>query len=147
MLFHVDTGNGLPIYEQISRQMKFAVAHGVIRTGDLIPSVREMALKLAVNPNTVARAYRDLQADGVLEPLRGEGLRVTHDALTLCQELRQQLLRDRLKTALLECRRGGLNEAEIRKLIEDILGETSLPVSGEPTSSLPEPAALFTDDH
>ena len=68
MLYHIDPSNGLAIYEQIARQVKFAVAQGALRTGDLVPSVRELAQTLAVNPNTVARAYRDLQSDGVAPP-------------------------------------------------------------------------------
>ena len=125
MLFHVDPGNGHPIYDQIARQLKFAVASQAIRAGDLVPSVREMAQHLAVNPNTVARAYRDLQVDGVLEPLRGEGLRVTREAPDRCRLQRRQLLGDRLKAAILECRRGGLSPDEVRELINHVLAETA----------------------
>ncbi|MDZ4683700.1 MAG: GntR family transcriptional regulator [Planctomycetaceae bacterium] len=124
MLMRIDASNGLPIYDQIVRQVKFAVAHGAFRPGDLVPSVREMALQVAVNPNTVARAYRDLQVDGVLEPLRGEGLRITKDALKQCQADRKRLLRDRLRGAIVECRRGGLDTDDIRKLIDDVLKDT-----------------------
>jgi GntR family transcriptional regulator len=124
MLMRIDASNGLPIYDQIVRQVKFAVAHGAFRPGDLVPSVRELALQIAVNPNTVARAYRDLQVDGVLEPLRGEGLRITKDARKQCQADRQRLLRDRLRGAILECRHGGLDSNDIRKLIDDVLKDT-----------------------
>jgi GntR family transcriptional regulator len=77
MLLHVDAGNGLAVYDQIVRQVKFAVADGVLRSGELVPSVRELARDLAINPNTVARAYRELQNDGVLETVRGTGLSVS----------------------------------------------------------------------
>ncbi len=125
MLYRIDPSNGLAIYEQIARQVKFAVAHGALRSGDLIPSVRELAQTLAVNPNTVARAYRDLQADGVVEPLRGEGLRIARQAPERCRKERTKLLKERLKVAILECRRGGLDATEIRSLIHDVLQETS----------------------
>ena len=124
MLMRIDASNGLPIYDQIVRQVKFAVAGGAIRAGDLVPSVRELAQQVAVNPNTVAKAYRDLQIGGVLEPLRGEGLRVTKDARKQCVADRQRLLRDRLRGAILECRHGGLDTADIRKLIDDVLKDT-----------------------
>ena len=67
MLYHIDPSNGLAIYEQIARQVKFAVAQGALRTGDLVPSVRELAQTLAVNPNTVARAYRELEQRGLVD--------------------------------------------------------------------------------
>ncbi|OYW20450.1 MAG: GntR family transcriptional regulator [Planctomycetales bacterium 12-60-4] len=125
MLFRIDASNGLAIYDQISRQMKFAIAHGAVRSGELIPSVRELANQLAVNPNTVARAYRDLQVEGVVEPLRGEGLRVTKSALELCRRDRQSLLRTRLRGAIAECRSGGLTTPEIRVLIDEVLQDTA----------------------
>ena len=125
MLYRIEPSNGLAIYDQIARQIKFAVAHGALRAGDLIPSVRELAQTLAVNPNTVARAYRDLQVDGIVEPLRGEGLRIARLAAERCRKERQKLLKDRLKSAILECRHGGLELAEIRSLISEVLQETS----------------------
>lgn len=125
MLYRIDPSNGLAIYDQIARQVKFSVAHGALRAGDLIPSVRELAQMLAVNPNTVARAYRDLQVDGIVEPLRGEGLRIARQAPERCRKERQKLLKERLKSAILECRHGGLELTEIRLLISEVLQETS----------------------
>lgn len=125
MLYRIDPSNGLAIYDQIARQVKFSVAHGALRPGELIPSVRELAQTLAVNPNTVARAYRDLQVDGIVEPLRGEGLRIARNAPERCRKERQKLLKDRLKSAILECRHSGLESSEIRGLIHEVLQETS----------------------
>jgi len=130
MLFRIDASNGLPIYDQISRQMKFAIAHGAIRSGELVPSVRELALRVAVNPNTVARAYRDLQVDGVLEPLRGEGLRVTQKAVEACRRDRQTLLKERLRGAIAECRLSGLDTPEIRGLVDEVLQDTAVGSTG-----------------
>ena len=75
--------NGLAIYDQVVRQIKFAVANQALRPGDLVPSVRELSKQLAINPNTVARAYRQLQDDGVLETVRGLGLQVTAGATSV----------------------------------------------------------------
>lgn len=129
MLFRIDPSNGLAIYDQLSRQIKFMVAHGVLREGDLIPSVRELAGRVAVNPNTVARSYRDLQTEGVVEPVRGEGLRVAEGAQSRCHEDRLSLLKQRLRSAVLECRHGGLAPAEIRRIFEELLREPE-PVNG-----------------
>jgi GntR family transcriptional regulator len=125
MLLHIDLHNGLAIYDQINRQIKFAVANGALRSGELVPSVRELANRIAVNPNTVARAYRDLQSDGVLETLRGEGLRVTRDAPDSCRRDRQTLLKARLRSVIAECRTGGLTTVEIRTLIDEVLTDTA----------------------
>ena len=67
MFFQIDFGNGLAIYDQVVRQVKFAVAGEVLKEGELVPSVRELARELTINPNTVSRAYRQLQDDGVLD--------------------------------------------------------------------------------
>ena len=76
MFLNINPSNGIAIYDQIVRQVKFAVAQGAVKPGNLVPSVREMARELAINPNTVARAYQQLQADRVLEQVRGMGLEV-----------------------------------------------------------------------
>jgi GntR family transcriptional regulator len=125
MLLRIDPSNGYAIYDQIARQIKFAVAHGAIRHGELIPSVRELANQLAVNPNTVARAYRDLQSAGVVEPLRGEGLRIARGAEAQCKQERRVLLGERLRSAILECRHGGLSASEIRGLFQEAMQETA----------------------
>jgi GntR family transcriptional regulator len=117
MLFHIDAHNGLAVYDQIVRQVKFAVADGAVRSGELVPSVRELARELAINPNTVARAYRELQDDGVLETVRGTGLAVAANARRQCQAERAKLIRARLKLVLDEAQHSGLEVTEIESLI------------------------------
>jgi GntR family transcriptional regulator len=121
MFFRIESANGLAIYEQIVRQVKFAVAGEALLAGDLVPSVRELSRDLAINPNTVARAYRELQAQGILAPLRGTGLEVTPHAARHCGQERVSLIRDRLRSVLLEARRSRLELDEIRTLIDDEL--------------------------
>ena len=77
VFLQIEPDNGLAIYDQIVRQVKFAVADQVIEPGERVPSVRELARQLTVNPNTVARAYRQLQDEGILESVRGLGMQVT----------------------------------------------------------------------
>lgn len=117
MFLQVDTHNGLAVYDQIVRQVKFAVAGGAIVVGELVPSVRELARELAINPNTVARAYRQLQDDGVLEPLRGTGLAVAPAARRQCQVERTRLIRARLRQVLDEAVLSGLEVQEIEQLV------------------------------
>lgn len=117
MFFTIDAHNGLAVYDQIVRQVKFAVADGAVVAGELVPSVRELARELAINPNTVARAYRQLQDDGVLEPVRGTGLVVASAARRQCQSERTKLIRARLKLVLEEAATSGLDNAEIEQLV------------------------------
>ena len=124
MFFSINPSAGLPIYEQVVRQVKFAVAAQVIKPGELTPSVREVARQLAINPNTVARAYRQLQADAVLEAVRGTGLQVAGRAEELCRRERLDLVRRRLREVLIEARQSRLGDEEIRELVESELATT-----------------------
>jgi GntR family transcriptional regulator len=116
MFLHIDAHNGLAVYDQIVRQVKFAVADGTLSAGEMVPSVRELAKDLAVNPNTVARAYRQLQDEGVLATVRGTGLAVESGAKRGCQADRKRLIRSRLNDVLVEAHLSGLTEDEIQDL-------------------------------
>lgn len=121
MFFRIDPSDDLAIYDQVVRQVKFAVAGDVVRVGELVPSVRELARELAINPNTVARAYRQLQADGLLEPVRGTGLAVAAGADAQCRTERVMLIRDRLRQVLFEARQSRLDAGQLRSLVESEL--------------------------
>ncbi len=119
MLFQVDSSDARPIYVQIGEQVKFAVAAGVLRPGELVPSVRELSKRLVVNPNTVARAYRELQAEGLLESVRGTGLQVGANALERCRADRREIVRGRLRSAIEEARRSDLDPTEIEAILRE----------------------------
>lgn len=121
MQFHIQSSNGLAIYDQIVRHIKFAVANESLLPGDFIPSVRELARDLAVNPNTVARAYRELQAAGIVAQIRGTGLEVTATAPKECRQERVRLIRERLRSVLQEARQSRLTAEEIEELVEQEL--------------------------
>jgi len=125
MIVHIDAQNGIPIYDQIVRHVKYAVANRVLTAGEHVPSVRELAGQIAVNVNTVARAYRQLQDDGVLVSIRGTGLAVTQDAVEICLRERQEIVVARLRSTLSEAFASGIPEAEIRKIFEDLAAELS----------------------
>ena len=121
MFFNIDPQNGLAIYEQVVRQVKFAVAGEVIKQGEMVPSVRELSRELAINPNTVARAYRQLQDQNVLTALRGTGLAVAEGAQRRCRAERIELIRERVSQALLEARQSRLDPGELRNLVQSEL--------------------------
>jgi len=122
MLISVDPQNGLAIYDQIVRQIKFAIASEAVLPGEFVPSVRELAKQIAVNPNTVARAFRELQAEDVLETVRGMGLAVTKAAPKKCQADRVLLISERLREVLTEAQQSQLELEQIRQLTETELG-------------------------
>ncbi len=123
MQLQIDTSNGLAIYEQVVRQLKFAIASGKLRRGELVPSVRELSRQLAINPNTVARAYRQLQDEQVLETVRGMGMQVMVGAEKRCRADRKKLIAARLDTVLDEAFHSGLLGDEVRKLVDKKLAQ------------------------
>lgn len=125
MFFDINTQNGVPVYEQVFRQVAFAVASGGINSGELVPSVRNMAKELAINPNTVARAYRQLQDDGIVETLRGSGLVVTKAAKAKCKSLRAKVFKAQIASIVAEARMSQLTTEDIKKLFESELAKTS----------------------
>ncbi len=123
MFFHIDPTNGLAIYEQVARQVVFAVAGGALASGEIVPSVRELARELALNPNTVARAYRELQAREILEPVRGTGLAVTQGAVAKCREERVRMIRERVQQVLREAKQSRLDPEQLRAIIQAEMGD------------------------
>ena len=135
MFFSIDPTNGVAIYEQIVRQVNFAVAEGTLCPGQLLPSVRQLGQQLAINPNTIARAYQQLQADQVIESLRGRGLAVCAGATQRCREVRRSLIAERLRSALAEALHGGLKVEEIHEIVEgelQCLAGTVTTIGAEP---------------
>ena len=77
-MFHIDTKHPTPLYHQLERSIKFAIATGKLRIGDQLPTVRQLAVELKINANTVAKVYAELEKSGVLQTRRGVGTFV-HD--------------------------------------------------------------------
>ena len=123
MFLNIDPTSELAIYEQVVRQVKFAVAGEVIQRGELAPSVRELARELAINPNTVAKVYRDLEREGVLRTRPGSGAFVADDAGESCVEQSRQIAADALSTGVAKGVAAGLKPKEIRELVTKCLGK------------------------
>ena len=115
----VDSRSGVPIYLQIVEQVKRSVALGVLQAGEQLPTVKQLALDLTINPNTVARAYRDLERDSVIETAPGRGSFVRGDgAFDSARSAAADVARDALSVALREAKAVGLSRAEVRKLAD-----------------------------
>lgn len=123
MWLHIDPSGGPPIYIQIREQIKRAVATGFFKPGDQLPSVRDLAVQLTVNPNTVSRAYLELERDGVIKTVRGVGTFVSKKEIKIEYAERVKLVKSALGKALVEAYHLGFTEAELRELFEETLKE------------------------
>ena len=119
-LFSIATGSSDPIYRQLIEQVRRLIAAAVLKTGDVLPSVREVALALAVNPMTVSKAYNMLETEGLLMRARGVGMLVADGEKPQGKE---NLLRPTLERAAVEARQLGLDDDAVLKLFKNILGE------------------------
>lgn len=118
----VDPRSGVPIYLQIIEQIKRSIALGVLQAGEQLPTVKQLAVDLTVNPNTVARAYRDLERDDVIATAPGRGSFVRADGATESPKVAAEIGGDALDVALREAKSVGLSRAEVRELFETALG-------------------------
>ena len=118
MFIEIDPGSPVAVYEQVVMQIKFSIATGAIRPGEMIPSIRDMAKRLAINPNTVARAWRILQEDGIVLFKKGNGLTVAEGIVDKCKEQRFLWFKDRFAQLVSEAARNGLTQKEILALVK-----------------------------
>ena len=116
--FHLDARSGISPYQQIVRQVRHALRLGLLQVGDQLPTVKEVVERLAINPNTVLKAYKELEHAGLVAPRPGVGtfvLATLSDAsLRAHGPLRQELLR-----WLAKARRAGLDEESIEALFQE----------------------------
>jgi GntR family transcriptional regulator len=121
MIFHIQQDSSVAVYEQIVAQVTFAVATGSLRPGDFIPSVRDLANDLVINPNTVAKAFVKLEKNGVVEARRGRGTVIAAEAVDFCQRERLRIVRERIRDALREAVFSGLPPEEIKRVADEEL--------------------------
>ncbi|HVN70058.1 MAG TPA: GntR family transcriptional regulator [Candidatus Binatia bacterium] len=117
----VDPRSGVPIYLQIVEQIKRSIALGVLQGGEQLPTVKQLAVDLTVNPNTVARAYRDLEREAVIETAPGRGSFVRADSVADSPRVAAEIGRDALDVALREAKSVGLTRTAVRELFETVL--------------------------
>ena len=122
MIFRINSSSGVPLYLQIVEQVKHAVETNAIRAGDQLPTIRRVAVDLVMNPNTVVRAYRELEHDGVIELKHGSGAYIRESAGNRAQLIRKA--HGIVETALERLAELDLKEEEIRRVFESELSQT-----------------------
>lgn len=114
MRWHVNPHSGVPLYVQIEEQVKTAIASGVLEEGDRLPTVRELALELTINPNTVARAYRELERAGFIDTTPGRGTFVKAvKAPPMSADERRRRLSSVVDVMLTEARALGFDDEDV----------------------------------
>ncbi len=117
MQIHISTTDGVPIYLQIVNQVKYLAAAGQLAPGEELPPIRVLAERLVVNPNTVARAYRELELEGIVEKRRTAGTFVSGSVPRLNRRERIKILNQRIDALLAEARQLDIPIAEVVDLI------------------------------
>lgn len=115
-MIKIDTSSFIPIYEQVKKEMKSKISLGILKPHGALPSIRDLATELIVNPNTIARAYRELEKEGFIYTRKGKGCYVSDDSSSLIKEERTQIICRILDEAIEEAKKFNPDSAQIRKL-------------------------------
>ena len=119
MQIRISTKDGIPLYKQIINQIKYMIASNRLAPGDKLPPVRKLAEQLIVNPNTVARAYRDLEALGLLKTRQGSGVTVSEAGSPLAKDQQIKILTERIDILLAEAQQMNVSLEQIIELLHE----------------------------
>jgi GntR family transcriptional regulator len=119
MIFQLNFRSGKAVYLQLVDQVKLATAAGAIRNGDPLPGIRTLAEELRVNRNTVARAYAELEGQGVIETVHGKGCFVRANGSPLKKDLRRKLLGETLDVAAVHAHHVQIGKDEFLRIAEE----------------------------
>jgi GntR family transcriptional regulator len=123
MILRPNPASGVPIYLQLMEQVKHSIETGALRPGEQLPSIRPLAERLVINPNTVAKAYRELEHEGVIELRHGAGAFVSANGPAKKLTDRMRTAQTIVSSAIEKLRQRGVTDEEIRRLFEaDLAG-------------------------
>lgn len=131
----LDPHSHVPIYEQIIEHIHGSVAAGVYRPGESLPSIRALALELLVNPNTVQRAYQELERQGLVYMRKGLGVFVASDGASAARVRAETSVRDRFAQGIDLGRSASLSEEVLRSLFDHVLSDAKFRPSGKGQST------------
>ena len=117
----INSRSGVPIYRQLVQQIENGIVGGILSSGEQLPTVREVALQLTVNPNTVARAYRELEYRGLIESTQGRGTFVSAGAVSGRGEDKELIFQQKLETVLHEARQLNIDQGRVAELFKEAL--------------------------
>jgi GntR family transcriptional regulator len=118
MQIEIDSADGIPIYLQLVQQVRYLIATGRLQAGQQLPSVRKLSEQLVVNPNTIAKAYRELELTGIVATRPGSGVFVSETASPLAKKEQHQLLLEKVDHVILEARHLDINVEGVIQLVK-----------------------------
>src|SRR6185369_17795504 len=121
MVFQIDFKAGKPVYLQLVDQIRYAAASGVLRAGEPLPSIRPLAEELRLNRNTVAKAYAELEGQGIIETRAGKGCFVTENNSPFKKAVRQKMLADDIDAAVVQAHHLQVSEKDFLELVRQRL--------------------------
>ncbi len=121
--FHIDPHSGVPVYRQMIDQFKYYVASGALKPGEQLPSIRELAQSVAVNPTTVVRVYTELEREGVIEVRHGKGAFVDDGARRMTASERERALRRLARQLAVEAIQTDAPAGLVLKIVREELAE------------------------
>lgn len=127
MVFNIDPASRLPIYRQLTEQIREGIARGRLAAEQRLPSVRDLSRQLVINPNTVARAYTELEREGVLNTRAGLGVFVAQPKGELTKKARKQRLHEVLDRFLVEAVHLGFSSDEVLTVVSERVGRFQWP--------------------
>lgn len=132
MLERINPQSNVAVFAQIENEVRFAIASGALQAGDKLPTVRAVAERLRINPNTVAKAYRDLEIMGLVYTRRGMGIFIRDGVSEKCRdECRHQVVR-KIHEVVAEAKASGLRPAEITALAKKSFASKATPYDNPP---------------
>lgn len=123
--FHLDSKSGISFYVQLVQQVRQALLFGLLKPGDRLPTVKEVVARVALNPNTVLRAYRDLEHDGLVVSRPGLGTFIAQTIPTPVAGNAYRSLRGELERCIRKARAAGLDDDALRALFAHVLRENT----------------------
>ena len=136
MLSTIDIRSSVAVYVQIENHVQFAIASGRLQASDQLPSVRELSERLDVNPNTVAKAYRDLEVMGLLYTRRGMGVFVNEGVSDKCSDDCRRRVVQRIHEVVAEAKASGMEAKEVGTIVDKCLKLSSTPYGEMPAGIL-----------
>lgn len=121
MIFQVDFQAGKPVYLQLADQIRYAAASGRLRPGEPLPSLRPLAEELRINRNTIAKAYAELEGQGIIETVPGKGFFLKQNNSPFSDQVRQQLLRTEIDEAVVMAHHLQVDREKFLNLVEERL--------------------------
>ena len=115
----INVADGVPIYRQIVNQVKYLVASGLLQPGEELPAIRTLALQLKVTPNTVVKAYDELETAGIVHKRHGSGTYVSEGRSRLSNQERQRIVEQRIDALLAEAHQLNFTPDDVLRMIRD----------------------------